>query len=376
MRFLAQSGPLALLALTVSLASSLSLPHSFSSLFRQQQIPITDASSQAGSGTALLPYRLVHQFPFPFYIEAIHVRDNGDLLVTTVAPTASIWYLAGVKPGPPVVTRLAEFQNINVASAIVETEQTDIFLFIGGNQTTLGAGVDHTYSVYELDISQGLDKPIISERVRMTDARFCVAIEPLPGRPSQYLVTDTRGGIIWKVDATAGTYERALQDEIMKPPVWAPIKFGINNAHVRDGYVYWPNGFLGQIYRNEITEEGFPVAGTQKELVKEIRAVFTDGMAFDPSGRDLLWVASNANNQLLAVPFQGDVVTVLGASDESLLPGPVEMAFGKLPGDTQTLYVVTCGAMVNPINGTFVEGGKIVAVDTSSFVIPGQENEL
>ncbi|KAI1117987.1 hypothetical protein F5Y14DRAFT_400722 [Nemania sp. NC0429] len=372
MRFSAPSGPLGLLFLLASLASSFSLPYTFSSLFRNQQIPITGASSPTESDTSKLPFRLVHQFPFPFYIESVYVRSNGDILVTTVAPTASIWYLAGVAKGVPVVTRIADFDYINVASAIVETEQPDVYHFIGGNQTTLGAGVDHTYAMYELDVTQGLDKPLITERVKMTDARFCVHIEPLPGRPNQYLVSDTRAGIIWRVDASAGTYKVALQDDSMKPPVWAPIKFGINNSHLRNGYLYWLNGFLGTIYRIKVNDEGFPVPGAQKEVIKEIRAVFLDGMSFDPLNRDVMWVNSNANNQLLAVPFKGEATSVLGASDDKVLPGPVEMAFGRVPGDTETLYVGTCGALVNPINGTFVEGGKIIAVDTSSFTVPAQ----
>jgi hypothetical protein len=31
------------------------------------------------------------------------------------------------------------------------------------------------------------------------------------------------------------------------------------------------------------------------------------------------------------------------------------------------LYVVTSGGIVFPINGTVTEGGKIVAIDTTSF---------
>lgn len=50
------------------------------------------------------------------------------------------------------------------------------------------------------------------------------------------------------------------------------------------------------------------------------------------------------------------------------LAGSVAPAFGTLPRDTDTLYVATSGGMVFPINGTIVEGGKIVAVDTKGFL--------
>lgn len=48
--------------------------------------------------------------------------------------------------------------------------------------------------------------------------------------------------------------------------------------------------------------------------------------------------------------------------------GVVAGAFRRLPGDTNTLYVVTAEGMLNPINGTLFEGGKVVAVDTTSFL--------
>ncbi|TRX92180.1 hypothetical protein FHL15_007047 [Xylaria flabelliformis] len=376
MRVLEFGGPLGLLLLMASLASSSRLFPTPPSLFQFPQIPITSTPSQTEIRIAPLPYKLVHEFPLPFYMEGIYVLSNGDILVTTVAPSASIWHLSAVTTKKPVITRVLEFENINVASAITGTQRPDVFVFVGGNQTTIGKGIDHTYSVFELDISRGLDRPIITERVRMTRAKFCVHIEPLPGHPDQYLVSDTKAGAIWKVDALAGTHELAVQDDAMKPPPWAPIKFGIGNAHVRDGYVYWNNGFLGTIYRIKITDEGYAAEGAQRELVNALRAVYIDGMTFGPLQRDIMWVASNSNNQLLAVSLHGGVTTVLGSSDDAELAGPVNVAFGKLVGDTQTLYVITCGALINPINGSYVEGGKIIAVDTSGFTFPSLDDEL
>jgi hypothetical protein len=274
------------------------------------------------------------------------------------------------------VTRLVELDYINLIAAITGTQTPDVFLFVGGNQTTLGAGVNGTHSVYELDLRRGIDRPIVTKRVPMTNASFCVHIEPIPGHPNKYLVADTKAGIIWRVDVLSGAYEKVMHDDTMNPPAWAPIAFGMNSAHVHDGYIYYANAFLGTFYRFKMTGEGRAAPGARVEEVRHVRAVFLDGVTFGPDDRDTIWVASNANNQLVAVPPRGEPIAVLGASDEAVLPGPVSVAFGKLPGDTETLYVVTGGALLNPVNGTFVEGGKIIAVDTRGFAFPSEVDEL
>ncbi|KAI0194998.1 hypothetical protein F4808DRAFT_474727 [Astrocystis sublimbata] len=308
-------------------------------------------------------------------MQSIYVASNGDLLVTTIAPTASIWHVSGATTETPTLTRVVDLDYISLIASITGTQNPDVFVFVGGNQTTIGAGVPGTHSVYELDLTNGIDHPIVAERVHMTNASFCVHIEPIPDHSDNYLVSDTKAGIIWQVDVSSGTYEEVLRDKTMAPPAWASMDFGINGAHVHNGYIYYNNGFLGNFYHFAMTDDGHAVPGTKIELVQHVRAVFLDGSTFGPDDSNIIWTASNANNQLIAIPPQGNPVTVLGASDEAVLAGPVGLAFGKLPGDKETLYIVTGGALLNPINGTFVEGGRIIAVDTRGFSFP-PEDEL
>ncbi|KAJ6093982.1 hypothetical protein N7467_002827 [Penicillium canescens] len=87
-----------------------------------------------------------------------------------------------------------------------------------------------------------------------------------------------------------------------------------------------------------------------------------------PVQQKLELAATDADNRLVAVTPDGTATFVAGAPDEMTLAGSVAPGFGTLPKDTDTLYVAKSGAMVFPVNGTIIEGGKIVAVDTRGFL--------
>lgn len=58
-------------------------------------------------------------------------------------------------------------------------------------------------------------------------------------------------------------------------------------------------------------------------------------------------------------------MVVAGAQQESVVAGAIAGTFGRTSADRHILYVVTDGGLASPINGTFVEPAKVVAVDTS-----------
>lgn len=47
--------------------------------------------------------------------------------------------------------------------------------------------------------------------------------------------------------------------------------------------------------------------------------------------------------------------------------GGTTCQFGRGAGDKDVLYVVTTGGMSAPVNGELTEGGKVVAVNTTTF---------
>jgi hypothetical protein len=58
----------------------------------------------------------------------------------------------------------------------------------------------------------------------------------------------------------------------------------------------------------------------------------------------------------------GETEVLAGDPQSSVLPGPTSAAFGRTVNDANTIYVTTSGALFAPINGTYTEGAKVVAV--------------
>ncbi|KAI2472705.1 hypothetical protein F4781DRAFT_318870 [Annulohypoxylon bovei var. microspora] len=317
-----------------------------------------------------LPIRYIHQWPIPWYIQSLYVRDNGDIMVTTVWPIASVWVLTDVLTDAPQATLIYKFDQVNATTAITETEP-DVFAIIGANQTSLGVGIDGDQSIWELDLRPGngsyTEGFTIKEIIHLSEAGLCGSLVQLPKDPSILLLADTHKGVIWRVDTRAHTYELAAREEHMDWLPWFITEFGISGVKIQDGYLYWTLSYAATIWRIAISDDGFPLPGAKPEEVKWIRSVFLDNFAFASRDNATIFAALNADNRLVAIDKHGEPTYVAGTPDEMILLGPTTPAFGKVRGDTNTVYVVTCGAILNPINGTTFEGGRIVAIDTTAF---------
>lgn len=337
-------------------------------------------TTQAGVPEHILPQRLIYQFTLPTYLESLYVRENGDLYVSTVHPNASIYSITGATNEAPKMSHIHTFDihDINGCPSIIET-QPDVLTVICGLQTSIGLAINGTFGVWELDLrpTRGVygalfGRPSMREVVRIPGGGLLSVVERLPGNPTTVLVSDATMGLVWRVDTLTGQYEVAMQAPHMEHVPWSATPFGINGIHVHDGYLYWSHSYEATIYRIAVTSEGYAAEGARTELVKQIRTLYLDNFNFGPAGGDTMWAAANAKNRVYAIDEAGNEIIVAGRPDSMSVPGPVTMAFGKLVGDTDTLYVATGGGLLNPINGTTVEGGKIIAIDTRPFLGKGE----
>lgn len=311
-----------------------------------------------------LPYRNVAQFSDPTYLEDLHVRNNGDILLTTVEPNGSIWLVTNVTSSSPKVSLIHTFPDLNGVTGLVET-RPGIITLLAGNQVVFGVAVIGSWGVWELDMRNST--PSLREIVRIPEAGLLVGIVQVPNEPTSVLIADSLLGLVWRVDTLTGTLEIASKDENMLGPPWGATSFGINGLGIRDGYLYWTNSYIASIYRIPISDSGYTPIGSKSELVVAIRSIFIDNFTFGPGKNDTIWVATNSENQLLAITPEGKSTCVLGTANEMTVAGCGATAFGKLEGDKETLYVVTNGGYTLPINGTITEGGKLIAVETKAY---------
>lgn len=352
------------------------------------QIPILPFFALATTVQATLHLKLVTQFPAPFWIENIAVRRNGALLLTqlTTSPPATLYTLPypwlsissnSTIPAKPLHT----FPNTNALLGLAESPlHPDLFVLVGGVNPTAnssGSFVAWTVDFRPLPPSPGLatseTQPRVTQIASLSSKGVLLpnGVAALPGR-NAVLVADSLAGCIWRVDIATGAVQLAV-----KVPEMAASKgaAGVNGVRVVGEKLYWTNSATAAVYRVGIDAEGKQKEGDMVEKVASLPAIFADDFAVGPTGRkgelggDLLWVATNVNNTLIAVNGQtGKTEVVAGATGSLELAGPTAAAFGRTEKDKEWLYVVTCGGVKAPVNG-LTEGGKVVAVDTRGFAM-------
>jgi hypothetical protein len=107
-------------------------------------------------------------------------------------------------------------------------------------------------------------------------------------------------------------------------------------------------------------------SGELAENVEILKQDFVcDDFCFDTRGN--VWFMQNPLNTVGVRRGRGGIVTVAGSRDQLTVAGCTACHFDRKSSDEHILYVVTLGGLGSPVNGTEVEGGKVVAVDTSGF---------
>jgi hypothetical protein len=80
------------------------------------------------------------------------------------------------------------------------------------------------------------------------------------------------------------------------------------------------------------------------------------------SNNGVAFITENGQNSLVRVDADGSRSVVAGGLHSTLIAGATSAAFGRTWMDQNILYVTAAGGQAAPVNGTYIEGGKIVAV--------------
>jgi hypothetical protein len=307
-----------------------------------------------------LPSKVVHQFPFPTWIENIAVRSNGDLLLT-VLTAPELYLMKPSNPEEPVLVH--RFDEVSALTGIIEI-MDDVFYVAGGNFTLQpwSTGAD-TYQVFEVNLT-GFDKnstTSVKKIAHLTGCGLANGLELLSKADGTILIADSEAGVVWKVNVNNGEVEKLIEVDEMKSPPPPSMPMGVNGVKIRDGYLYWSNTGQQLFCRIKMDSKGM-TSGSVEILEREI---IIDDFVFDKKGN--AWVACHPVNTLGVVKPGGGVVIAGGSIDKLTLAGGTACQFGRTSSDADVLYYVTSGGMAAPINGTEVEGGKVVAIDTAKF---------
>lgn len=315
----------------------------------------------------MLPARIVTKPEPGFWFENIAVRPNGDLLITQFLPTAEIItvknpYSDRAESETLLTLPLAHVLGIDRFSTGKNTDEQ--YLIVGDNE-------DKSCSAFTVSFDKGSSgKPSLS-RVIDFDANttFVNGVAAVSDRDNIVLVADSSGHV-GRLDISAGTFDTfAFNFPEMKPNQDSPtpLILGVNGIHIRDGYLYFSNTNLASIYRVSITREGFPSGGARPEIITNVTTVGIQGVDdFNLDKFGNIYASTSADDKILYVKVPSGETTVVVQDG---VAGNTAMAFGRKPGDTSTLYVVTTGVEteVPAAGGNKTQGAMVAAVDTSKL---------
>ena len=306
--------------------------------------------------------RTVYQFPNGTWLENLAVRANGQLLVSFLtAPDLYQIDPSSTTEAPPVL--IHRFPGTGTLG-IAEIDK-DVFAVAAGN-VTVTATIPGTYSVWKVDM-RTFDAPsgspaTVAKIADIPEAQILNGATLLDQGSGIVLFADSIGGIVWGLDTRTGEYAKVLDDPLMKPGA-GPTSIGINGIRARNGSVYFTNSAQIVLARVPVHVANGTAAGAF-EVVARPNASFVDDFALRPKD-NAAFVATNHDNSLLEVYTAGEKAgmsrVVEGRVDSTAFAGTTAAAFGRMASDRGVLYVTTSGA----VNGSFVEGARVLAVDTA-----------
>lgn len=312
---------------------------------------------------------IVHQFPQPTWIENIAVRDNGQLLVTMLL-TADLYLidpvLSAISPSSNATAkRIHNFAPNKSILGIAEVEQ-DHFYIIASNITVSPFVVNPGAAVYSVDLTQynslTNEGAVVNKTTDLPTAGLLNGMATLDASKGLVIMTDSFQGAIYVLNVHTGEYSILLQEPEMAPPPSAG-GLGVNGVKVlasngTDVYIYFDN--TGQSLFCRIP---FSLSSLQKTGPVEIleSGYSADDFALDPAG-GFAYMADGNTNSINRIPLAGGpVTTVLGGANGTIVEGPTSVAMGR--GTNEFVkYITTDGGLIAPINGTFKEGGRVVAL--------------
>ncbi|KAI1101672.1 hypothetical protein F4804DRAFT_315212 [Jackrogersella minutella] len=335
--------------------------------------------------TLATPIANSHQFSFPLpsrtlvqmnqtddFIENIAVRGNGDLLVTLFHPSASVYTVRRPFSKFPTLSLVHTFQDANSTTGITETNP-DTFVVAAAFMRGPATPCPNTTSFWELKFGREIQEVEARRIMHAPQAGLINGIASIPGTQPAVLAADGLLGLISRVDVTTGRYEIVLDIPELKPVAGRPLYIGANGLKVQDGFVYWSNTGRVSLYRFRIDDKGYPIKGSDVEKVATVEgASGVDDFAFDKEGN--IWVATDINNTIVTIRKGGFQTVAVGSTTELTVGGDTAVGFGRTLMDKHILYVTTAGGAAAPINGTIIEPGKIVAVDTTGITDSAEDN--
>ena len=299
-----------------------------------------------------LPVEVIHQFPFPSWVQDLAIRRNGKILVTLLTAPELYEIDPSGRRGVKLVHNFPE----HLALTGIAELKPDIFYVSAGNVSILpaataatatnfslvGNNVPGAWDVYKVDLTKHHAPAKVTKVAHLPQAFNLDGLTVLDADAGLLLLSDSLAGLVYKLDVKTGKSSVVIDDPSLKP--LPAIAIAVHALRIRDGSLYFDNSAQQTFVRIPIHPDG-TAAGPAVILSTNINS---NGFAFDQKGDAFL--TENTPNALGYVPVGGGPSTVLAGvplTAPSYLPGPQSAEFGRSGRDCEVLYITTTGGLAS-----------------------------
>ena len=305
------------------------------------------------SQTSTYSVKQIYQFSNSSFtdIENIAARSNGQLLLNLITEPST--YYIDPTSSNATAQHLYTFPNGTSLTGIAEYNP-DVFAVVVGNYTIAKyAGLPGSFAIWSLDVRSPA-APVVKKIADIPEAHALNGMTAVKGSPGLLLIADSALGLVWSLNATTGTYQKAIQDPLLGPS--GPFPLGINGLHVHKNTLYFTNSAQGFFGKVGITSTGDGV-GNVTMIAEPSTGNIYDDFALDGQGN--AWI-TNHPNALTEVTAGGGQISIAGGGNSTEFVQPTSATFGRGSLlEKCTLYVVGAGTNSN----TTIISGQVVAVN-------------
>ena len=318
-----------------------------------------------------LPGHILNQFGEGTWVENIAVRPNGDLIVSTSTPNASVYEVDQPWLESPTVSLVHTFDDHVDRLIGIGASSPDKFVVVGSrfdSTTESGMPINGTWAVLEIDFTGDDCPPSARLIAAMPDAFLLQRVAALPWNPTLLISSSflKSPGVVWRVGTRTEEYSLAVKDlpEMQTSLIGAPV--GINGIKICGNNPWWVNSDRFTLYRLEIDQTGAAALGAKPEAIAYYQDAVLDDFCFGSHNEPIVWATRNADNGLLAFDFDGRGAVVLGNGTDHVFPTPTACALSS-GGPGNLMYVTGRDKTLPLANGSFVIGGGVRAFDVGGF---------
>ncbi|PSN59388.1 hypothetical protein BS50DRAFT_579981 [Corynespora cassiicola Philippines] len=305
----------------------------------------------------------VHQFSYPSWVENIHIRHTGELIVTQLM-TSNVYLIdpkvarTNVTSTTAGVSLLHSYPTGQMLLGIAEVSR-DEFYVVSGNMTSERG----SYSVWSLDLREYDDKSNTGVKAHQItifpESGLLNGMDTLDPSNNLVVIADSWAGLIWVLNVKSGEKSMFLNETETQQREGHAMDVSANGVKVirRQGEA--------DVYFSNTAKELFCRITVSLSTLQKISPVqvLNDAIAIDDFAIDadnnVAYVAGGRQNTLYSIPLPGgQAEPMIGSLNQTILAGPTSTAIGR-----GVVYIATSGSsQQNPQSG-FSEGAKIVAVE-------------